>query len=149
MGLRVTPKPNKRLAGYCFVHVGDSDMLVHHLVMKTFGAKPPASSENCTIDHINHIRHDNRLSNLRWATAIEQRANRATSAVDPSELPLAPDNIECAVRKQHYRRPGMPGKWIVRMSRERRIWIKVKGTAGSSMGGRTVAQTAAWTGAAP
>ena len=143
MGLRVTPKPNKRLAGYCFVHVGDSDMLVHHLVMKTFGASPPASSENYTIDHINHIRHDNRLSNLRWATAIEQRANRATSAVDPSELPLAPDNIECAVRKQHYRRTGMPGKWIVRMHRERRMWIRARGATGSSMGNRTVAQTAA------
>ena len=127
MGHRTTPIPNKRLGGYCMVKVGDSTRLVHQVVLCTFHEPPPQDGETRTVDHINHIRHDNRLSNLRWATLKEQRSNRTTSLTEPLDLPLAPCDIEVAVRKRHYRRVGMGGAWIVRMHRQKRMWIGAKG----------------------
>jgi hypothetical protein len=45
---------------------------LHQLVLKTFGPEQPP---NTTCDHINRIRTDNRIENLRWATKEEQTAN--------------------------------------------------------------------------
>ena len=47
---------------------------VHILVMEYFGTNKP--SNDCTIDHINNNPRDNRLLNLRWATAKEQNFNQ-------------------------------------------------------------------------
>ena len=43
--------------------------LVHRLIMKTF--YPVDNDEELYVDHINGIRDDNRLENLRWATELE------------------------------------------------------------------------------
>lgn len=52
-------------------------MYIHRAVALAFLGKPP---ENChTVDHINRIRQDNRLENLRWATLTEQVFNRETT----------------------------------------------------------------------
>ena len=126
MGLKKTPKPNKRLAGYCFVHVGGSDMLVHRLVMETF-VGPPPDEHTCTVDHINNVRHDNRLTNLKYASFKDQRLNRSKSKVKFSDLPLAPSNIDRAMRKIHYRRIGMDGVWMVRMAGAKRRWSRTVG----------------------
>lgn len=48
---------------------------VHRLVWETFNGKIP---DGLTIDHINHIRDDNRLENLRLMTRIENGVNRNT-----------------------------------------------------------------------
>lgn len=47
--------------------------LTHRLVCFAFLGNPP--TENMTVDHINRIKNDNRLSNLRWTTSIEQAEN--------------------------------------------------------------------------
>lgn len=47
---------------------------VHRLVARAFLGEPPF--ETATVDHINGIRHDNRVDNLRWATRSEQAKNR-------------------------------------------------------------------------
>jgi|SaaInlV_125m_DNA_1040241.scaffolds.fasta_scaffold49216_2 hypothetical protein len=46
---------------------------VHVLVLRAFVGEKP--SEDHTVDHINRIRHDNRVCNLRWATRVEQVEN--------------------------------------------------------------------------
>lgn len=128
VGLRKTPEPNARLAGYCFVHINDKDVLVHRLVLETFSGLPK-DVEKCTVDHINHVRHDNRLSNLRWASMTEQRSNRSTSEIDPRTLPLAPQDVSLAHRKQYYRRDGIDGVWMVRHSSQRSNnlkWVRAK-----------------------
>lgn len=63
--------------GYCFVvlaHKGSNQKkFVHRLVAEAFiGPRP----EDQTVDHINRVRDDNRVENLRYATASEQNKNR-------------------------------------------------------------------------
>ena len=45
----------------------------HILVAKVFIPNPESKP---TVDHINRIRNDNRVENLRWATYIEQGTNK-------------------------------------------------------------------------
>lgn len=45
-----------------------TNYLIHRLVAQAFIPNPDAKA---TVDHINHRRDDNRLSNLRWATHKE------------------------------------------------------------------------------
>lgn len=48
-------------------------MFVHRLVMLHYGP-PPGPGQNC-VDHINRVRSDNRLSNLRWVSVQENARN--------------------------------------------------------------------------
>ena len=73
-GPKRTPQPTKRHAGYVYVHVGGTKMVVHRLVMMTF-VGPSDDPSKTTVDHLNNIRHDNRLANLRWASLSEQARN--------------------------------------------------------------------------
>jgi hypothetical protein len=126
MGPRKTPVPNKRLAGYCFVRVGNKDMLIHRLIIETFMGKPDDVEKN-TVDHMNHIRHDSRLSNLRWASTSEQRSNQSRSVINVDEIEVAPNNINLAERKRYYSRVGMDGVWMVRMQCPgKRRWARAK-----------------------
>jgi ribosomal protein L24E len=45
------------------------------LTMLLFGPEQP-DEIRWTVDHINRIRNDDRLENLRWASRVEQQANR-------------------------------------------------------------------------
>ena len=63
--------------GYCFVVLAlkgrNNKRFVHRLVAEAFiGPRP----EEQTVDHINRVRDDNRIENLRYATASEQNKNR-------------------------------------------------------------------------
>ena len=58
--------------GYYRLRIYGQTYLVHRLVAETFIENPDGKP---TVDHINHIRTDNRVSNLRWATQSEQREN--------------------------------------------------------------------------
>ena len=56
--------------------IGDKKEPLHRVILTTFVGK----SSGHSVDHINRIRHDNRLSNLRWATRSEQMLNRDWNA---------------------------------------------------------------------
>lgn len=62
-------KPGKTKLGYSIVTVGGQSRLVHQLVMNVF---MPISKDEAAVlsdvDHVNSVRSDNRLSNLRRCT---------------------------------------------------------------------------------
>lgn len=76
---RIRRKGTKRLItgtmdkGYLRVElVDDKKMSVHRIVKQTFD--PIENFNTMVVDHINGIRTDNRLENLRWATDEENTA---------------------------------------------------------------------------
>ena len=74
-GYKFTPA-SSAASGYVSTLVGrKTTYLMHRIVLQTFAGVSQDPSAN-TVDHRNHIRHDNRLSNLRWATRSEQIKNQ-------------------------------------------------------------------------
>lgn len=74
-------KGTKYNTGYMLVMVNHKAYLVHRLVLETFVGECP---DGFTADHINRIRDDNRLQNLRYADNKTQADNRLTviNAID-------------------------------------------------------------------
>lgn len=70
-------KNQTRLKGYKYVNLREGKISklidVHRLVLMAFVGMPPEGKE---CDHINRVRDDNRLENLRWVTKIENEANK-------------------------------------------------------------------------
>lgn len=67
-------KPSLNHRGYQIVNLIDdcgtvSGYSVHRLVAEQFIPNPESKA---TVNHINGIKHDNRVENLEWATAHEQ-----------------------------------------------------------------------------
>lgn len=56
---------------------------VHRAVWVAFNGEIP---EGHTVDHINHVKDDNRLENLRLATAKEQRSNQVRTGAYASTV---------------------------------------------------------------
>ena len=70
--------------GYAFVVLrkpmgtGAEKIFVHRLVMEVWVGQCP---EDMTVDHIDRVRTNNALSNLRYATKAEQTENRDLSGI--------------------------------------------------------------------
>lgn len=59
-------------SGYIIVAINNRNYRAHRLAfLYIYGALPPNQ-----VDHINGVRHDNRFSNLRYATASDNMCNR-------------------------------------------------------------------------
>ena len=72
-------KPHIEKSGYVHVWLnrgyGNSAVHVHRLVAETFIPNP---ENKPFVDHINTIRSDNRVENLRWTTPLENANNETT-----------------------------------------------------------------------
>ena len=68
--------------------------LVHRLIMETFN--PINNVENLCVDHINGIRKDNRVENLRWTTSKENMLYKEEN------WELIQDNVNAAIQKFGY-----------------------------------------------
>ncbi len=66
--------PTTGPSGYCQCPSNWGSNYIHCLVMLAFG--PPCPSSCHTVDHINRVKSDNRIENLRWATPSSQRRNQ-------------------------------------------------------------------------
>lgn len=80
---------SKNSSGYFQVHLitnEDKLYLVHRLVAMTYLDNP---ENKPTVDHINRIRSDNRVENLRWATHKEQYENQDNSYFKEHQLEIA------------------------------------------------------------
>lgn len=58
---------------------GQSSLLVHRLILRTFD-RPPEPGEECR--HLNGDGLDNRLENLAWGTRAENQADRVRHGTD-------------------------------------------------------------------
>ena len=73
--------------GYVVIHVGGSNphwMLLHRLVLLTW--KPTPEAEDLTVDHLDHNKRNNVLSNLEWVTRKENMRRAAKDYLRGSVL---------------------------------------------------------------
>lgn len=75
-----TPVSRSKTDGYPLV---SNRIRVHRAVWVAFNGEIP---EGHTVDHINHVKDDNRLENLRLATAKEQRSNQVRTGAYASTV---------------------------------------------------------------
>lgn len=61
--------------GYKYVQVGDKKVPIHRFIWEAFNGEIPEGME---IDHINTIRNDNRLCNLRMVSSSQNKRNPIT-----------------------------------------------------------------------
>tara|TARA_R110000787_G_scaffold118369_1_gene229211 strand:- start:183 stop:668 length:486 start_codon:yes stop_codon:yes gene_type:complete len=73
-----TLKPRAHMRGYVRINVSRFgkavDFYVHRIVCETFHGSAPFNEPE--VDHINKVRSDNRLENLRWVSKSENLAHR-------------------------------------------------------------------------
>lgn len=73
--------------GYVVIYVGGSNphwILLHRLVMLTW--KPTPEAEDLTVDHLDHNKRNNALSNLEWVTREENERRAAEDYLRESTL---------------------------------------------------------------
>lgn len=100
-GIRLL-KPSINNYGYKQVNIYRDGVrnkkLIHHLVMEAFVGERPLCYET---DHINKIRVDNRLENLRYCSKSENNLNRVDTRTDIDETdPVLRKNIRDKINRQ-------------------------------------------------
>ena len=85
-GIRPTPKilTPVLVSGYPRVHLrsasSSKSILIHHMMLSAFDGPRPLG---CETRHLNGVRTDNRLCNLRWGTPKEQGRDRLAHGTQP------------------------------------------------------------------
>tara|TARA_R110001632_G_scaffold214708_1_gene341504 strand:- start:74 stop:514 length:441 start_codon:yes stop_codon:yes gene_type:complete len=69
-------KPYKEKSGYLKVNVGKNNRTIHQLVAETFLGYKRDGTTTIVVDHINEIKTDNRLTNLRLVSNRGNLSNR-------------------------------------------------------------------------
>lgn len=100
-------KPTINTNGYAYYTLGGKLYRANRLVAKAFIPNP--NNLPC-VDHINAIRDDNRVENLRWATMKENMNN-----------PLTISNFEIAYGDLHIAQYSIQGKLLHTFHRAKNI----------------------------
>ena len=69
-------KPSKKKSGYLAAGVSGKTRTIHQLVAETFLGYKRDGTTTIVVDHINEIKTDNRLTNLRLVSNRENLSNR-------------------------------------------------------------------------
>jgi len=70
-------KPQDNGTGYKYINLGAKNRFyIHRLVLETFS--PNENSDNLEVDHIDTVRSNNIVTNLRWCTSLENINNPIT-----------------------------------------------------------------------
>lgn len=109
-------KTQKDTKGYIKVNLNGRFLSVHRLLLQTF--RPKKDSHLYQVNHINGIKHDNRIENLEWCTALENvRHAMKTGLVKPAyiktqeELLIEQEMREKAHKKRRIRMVKMGKKY--------------------------------------
>lgn len=82
--------------GYCRIHTHLGYKSAHRIAMLTW--KPIPDAENLTVDHLDHNKRNNAISNLEWVTDMENRARASRDQLKGKESewdkPIVNVNIE-------------------------------------------------------
>lgn len=85
--------------GYLRIHIAGRYLLAHRLAwLHTYGSWPREH-----IDHVNQVRHDNRLSNLREATNSENMRNGSRTGYQNGAVPYRGVSWHAAAQKYRAR----------------------------------------------
>lgn len=68
-------------SGYVYFYYGGKSRLSHRVIWTKFNGEIPDGFE---VDHINHIRSDNRISNLRLVNRVENARNKSRASNNTS-----------------------------------------------------------------
>jgi hypothetical protein len=74
-------KQHNHTKGYKQIEISGKKKFIHRLVAEAFIPNP--ENKPC-VDHINNIRDDNRIENLRWASINENNQNKSMSKYNTS-----------------------------------------------------------------
>ena len=124
--------------GYCIVSLYENGTrmrkcaTVHSLVLMAFSGGPPQDGKRYTVDHIDRVRNNNHITNLRWATYAEQSQNsdvcltkkRCPNRCRP--LMSTDDNGTCETFPCVEDAANTTAKGIKTATSVRRIWEAVK-----------------------
>lgn len=110
----------KDYKAYHIIHFDNKCYKVHRLVAEAFHPNPQNKPQ---VDHINTIRDDNRVENLRWTTAVENANNTITfeknylrgkfGEKNHNSIPIVQLTLDCRFIK----------KWSCAREAERELFI--------------------------
>lgn len=93
--------PKITQGGYVVVYVGGSNphwMLLHRVVMLTW--RPTPEAETLTVDHLDHNKRNNALSNLEWVTK-EENLRRADEDLLRDSKKMTNNSSISELRQKH------------------------------------------------
>lgn len=99
-------------SGYCVVFVHGSInryMLLHRIVMLTW--KPTPEAEHLTVDHLDHNKRNNALSNLEWVTKAENLRRAERDYVGDVETHCGVPGVSIPVTKKVTSEKGKANKY--------------------------------------
>ena len=87
--------------GYCYIKVECSTcqyMLAHRLVMLTW--RPTPDAEHLTVDHLDHNKRNNAISNLEWVSYEENQERAANDYIEVISKEIFNKLVEIEVQKR-------------------------------------------------
>ena len=74
----------KHHTGYMvFNHGSRGQLSIHRFIAEAFIPNPENKEQ---VDHINRVRHDNRVENLRWTTRLENGSNKVWGGTEQNAI---------------------------------------------------------------